>query len=174
MVEAFRGEFYQKVDSKARVSIPASFRRVLEAGDPSFDGGRPKVVMVYGGGGTERKYVECYTVTEMRKLEQKIRRLPLGSAQRRALERNFITLSQVVEVDDDGRIVLPPKVRERMGLSVEGSKDSGEACFAGALDTFQLWNRTAYDVEMTELEKNIEFDLADGADLLSLLPAEVE
>ena len=29
--EAFRGEFYQKVDAKARVSIPAAFRRILEA-----------------------------------------------------------------------------------------------------------------------------------------------
>ena len=34
MSEAFRGEFTQKVDGKARVSIPAAFRRVLEAGDP--------------------------------------------------------------------------------------------------------------------------------------------
>ena len=30
--EAFRGEFYQKVDSKARVSVPAAFRRIIEAG----------------------------------------------------------------------------------------------------------------------------------------------
>ena len=29
--EAFRGEFYQKVDAKARVSIPAAFRRILDA-----------------------------------------------------------------------------------------------------------------------------------------------
>ena len=36
MAEAFRGEFNQKVDGKARVSIPAPFRRVLEAGDPDL------------------------------------------------------------------------------------------------------------------------------------------
>ncbi len=35
MAESFRGEVNQKVDGKARVSIPAAFRRVLESGDPS-------------------------------------------------------------------------------------------------------------------------------------------
>ena len=47
MSESFRGELSQKVDSKARVSIPAAFRRVLETGDPSWpETPRPKVVMV--------------------------------------------------------------------------------------------------------------------------------
>lgn len=168
MTEAFRGEFYQKVDSKARVSIPAPFRRVLEAGDPAFDGTRPKLVMVYGGG-AGRQFVECYTITQMRVLEQKIRRMASGSPARKALERNYVTLSQTVEVDEDGRIVVPPKVRERMGLAAEAMKDGVEACFAGALDTFQLWLRDNYDAEMAAQEE-IDLDLPEGADLLSLLP----
>ena len=50
MAEAFRGEFYQKVDAKGRVSIPAAFRRILEADDPpSTDFPRPRVYMIYGG-----------------------------------------------------------------------------------------------------------------------------
>ena len=44
--EAFRGEFYQKVDSKARVSIPAAFRRILEAEDPASGDSRPLAVSV--------------------------------------------------------------------------------------------------------------------------------
>ena len=58
MSDAFRGEFTQRVDGKARVSIPAAFRRVLEAGDP--DSTRKRIVMVYGD--TRRKYTECYTM----------------------------------------------------------------------------------------------------------------
>ena len=58
--EAFRGEFYQKVDAKARVSIPAAFRRILEAEDPaSAEFPRPRVYMVYGG--KSRRFVECYS-----------------------------------------------------------------------------------------------------------------
>jgi len=46
----FRGESVHKVDSKGRVSIPALFRRVLEAADPDWtDGLQPNVVVVYGG-----------------------------------------------------------------------------------------------------------------------------
>lgn len=168
MSEAFRGEFNQKVDSKARVSIPAPFRRVLEAGDPAFDGGRPKFVMVYGGGAT-KQYVECFTVAEMKRLEDRIRLLPTGTSARKALERNYITLSQTVEVDEDGRIVLPPKMREKVGLAVDALKEGAEATFAGALDTFQIWRREDYDAEMAAQE-DTDLGLEDGADLLSLLP----
>ena len=60
LTEAFRGEFYQKVDSKARVSIPAAFRRILEAEDPqAIEGARHRVYMVYGG--KSRTFVECYS-----------------------------------------------------------------------------------------------------------------
>ena len=170
--EAFRGEFSQKVDGKARVSIPAPFRRVLEAGDPTFDGSRPKFVMVYGGG-TARQFVECYTLAEMKRLEARIRRMPPGTAQRKALERNFITLSQTVEVDEDGRIVLPPKVREKVGLTAEALKDSAEAVFAGTLETFQIWRSSDYEAEMAAQEE-VDLDLPEGADLLSLLPFDAE
>ena len=45
----FRGEGLQKVDAKGRVSIPALFRRVIEACDPNWcDGLPPELVIVYG------------------------------------------------------------------------------------------------------------------------------
>lgn len=170
--ESFRGEFNQKVDGKARVSIPASFRRVLEAGDPGFDGSRPKFVLVYGRPNTD--YVECYSLAEMKRLEAKIRRLQPGTPARRALERNFITLSQLVEIDEDGRIVMPPKAREKLSLGSDAMKEGFEATFAGTLDTFQIWRRDAYEAALAA-EADIDLDfLADGADLLSALPADPE
>ncbi|MFZ0100243.1 MAG: division/cell wall cluster transcriptional repressor MraZ [Gemmobacter sp.] len=172
MSEAFRGEFNQKVDAKARVSIPAPFRRVLEAGDPSCEGGRPKFVMVYGR--PNCAFVECYTIAGMKRLEARIRLMAPGTRERRLMERNFVTLSQLVEVDDDGRIVLPPKGREKIGLVPEIMKDGAEAVFAGTLDTFQIWHRAAYEAELSaEEDADLDF-LADGADLLSLLPPETE
>ena len=49
MAEAFRGEFYQKVDQKARVSIPAAFRRILDADDPQKgEKNGTRLYMVYG------------------------------------------------------------------------------------------------------------------------------
>ncbi|NBO20659.1 MAG: transcriptional regulator MraZ [Rhodobacteraceae bacterium] len=170
MTEAFRGEFTQKVDNKARVSIPAAFRRVLEAGDP--DSPRPRIVMVYGD--ERRQYVECYTVAEMAQLERRIRKLPLGSPQRRLLERNLITLSLTAEVDEDGRIVLAPKLRDKMGLDGDALSAGAEAVFAGMLDTFQIWKRDRYEAELTRAAE-AEAALLDGdVDILSLLGDEAE
>ncbi|NGQ91084.1 division/cell wall cluster transcriptional repressor MraZ [Rhodobacter sp. HX-7-19] len=166
MSEAFRGEFTQKVDGKARVSIPAAFRRVLEAGDP--DSTRKRIVIVYGD--ERRKYAECYTVAGAQRLEAMIRRLPLGSMQRRVLERNMITLSVTVEIDDDGRIVLPPKVREKTGLQ---SADATEAVMAGALDTFQIWKSETYEAEIRRAAEEELAALPADMDILSLLGGDV-
>lgn len=168
MAETFRGEFSQKVDGKARVSIPAAFRRVLEAGDPSFPEARPKVVMVYGD--ERRRFVECYSTLEMRRVEQLIAKLPKGSPKRRFLERNLITLSVTVEVDEDGRIVLPQKVREKAGITADDLDSGVEATFAGALETFQLWKRDAYEAEIAAQAATEFAELEGGLDMLALLP----
>ena len=165
MSEAFRGEFTQKVDGQARVLIPAAFRRVLEAGDP--DSTRKRIVIVYGD--ERRKFAECYTIAGAQRLEALIRQLPLGSTKRRLLERNMITLSVTLDIDDDGRIVLPPRVREKAGLV---SSDAGEAVFAGALDTFQIWNPETYQAEILRAASEELAALPEDMDILSLLDSE--
>lgn len=168
MSEAFRGEFNQKVDGKARVSIPASFRRVLESGDPQATASTPaRFVMVYGG---ERAFLECYTLTEMRRIEKRIARMKQGDRARRYLEAQLITRSLEVEVDPDGRIVLPPKGRDKIGLSADVLRDGAETVFAGALDRFHIWNRPDYDAQIAAQDAVAADILADGEDMLSLLP----
>jgi MraZ protein len=167
--ESFRGELSQKVDSKARVSIPAAFRRVLETGDPSWpETPRPKVVMVYGD--ERRRFVECYSITEMKRVEALIARLPKGSPNRRLLERNLITLSATVDIDDDGRIVLPPRVREKIGVTAADLAAGFEAIFAGTLETFQIWKRDVYDGEIADQSLVGVEELSGGLDMLALLP----
>jgi MraZ protein len=87
--EAFRGEFYQKVDSKARVSIPAAFRRILEAEDPTSGEARPRVYMVYGG--KSRNFVECYSRAGADALAVQIAGMALGSPDRDRAERDLIS-----------------------------------------------------------------------------------
>lgn len=168
MAESFRGEFNQKVDAKARVLIPVTFRRVLEAGDPQYTGNnRPRLVMVYGD--QRRKFVECYTADEMAALEQRILQVPAGTPQRRLLERNYITLSATVDVDEDGRIVLPSKVRDKLELAAEDIKGTVEALFAGTLNTFQIWKRDVFEADLAAQEAEDMKLLEGGADMLTLL-----
>ena len=169
MSESFRGELSQKVDSKARVSIPAAFRRVLEAGDPSCSvPPRPRVVMVYGD--ERRRFVECYSITEMKRVEALIARLPKGSPNRRLLERNLITLSATVEIDEDGRIVLPPRVRDKIGVTPADLAAGFDAIFAGTLETFQIWKRDVYEAEIAAQTLSSVEELSGGLDMLALLP----
>ena len=64
MARRFRGESDHKVDTKGRVSIPASFRRVIQDGDPDYtDGLAPRLIIVYGG--KTRNYLEGFTIEAM-------------------------------------------------------------------------------------------------------------
>lgn len=150
MAEAFRGEFYQKVDGKARVSIPAAFRRILEADDPATtENARPRLYMVYGG--KARSFVECYSKRGADQLAADIEAMDMGSHERVRAERDLISRSVMVEIDSDGRIVLPPKVREKMGFAGELSADA-EAAFAGFTNRFRLYRREVYEAELAEDE----------------------
>lgn len=160
--EAFRGEFYQKVDSKARVSIPAAFRRILDAEDPvTEEFPRARVYMVYGG--KHRSFVECYSKAGADALAAKIEAMELGSPARDRAERDLISRSVMIEVEPDGRIVLPPKVREKMGFAADDLSGGGEAAFAGFTNRFKLYRREVYEAELAEEDDD------DGVDPLALV-----
>ncbi len=163
MAEAFRGELYQKVDQKARVSIPAAFRRILLADDPDRpDAERPRVYMVYGGKG--RNFVECYSRAGADLLAAQIESMEIGSKARERAERELISRSVMIEIEPDGRLVLPPRVREKMGFLGDDLARGGEAVFAGAANRFKLYRREVYEAEMAD-----EDDEDDGVDPLALV-----
>jgi MraZ protein len=121
------------------VSIPALFRRVLEAGDPNWtEGLNPELVIVYGD--HRRKFLECYTMEAIADVDTKIAGLPRGSVPRKMLERMFHGQSYPTTVDETGRIVLPAKLRAKIGLE-------DEAFFIAAGDTFQIWKPETYETE---------------------------
>jgi len=156
MAEAFRGEFYQKVDGKARVSIPAAFRRILEADDPATsDSQRPRLYMVYGG--KRRTFVECYSRIGADRLAADVNSMDDGSDERIKAELNLITRSAMVEIEPDGRIVLPPKVREKIGLAGEIA-EKAEVAFAGLSNRFRLYRRDVYDAEFADDEDDDDVD----------------
>ncbi len=163
MSETFRGEYYQKVDSKARVLIPAAFRRVLDAGATRTpDSPRTRMVIVYGGKG--RQHCECYSMAGADTLAAWVETIPLGSKERIKTERDLITRSATVEVDEDGRIVLPGQVREKLGLTPEMIKDGIESVLAGSTDRFGLWRADTY-----RAFHDAEDEDDDGDDALTVL-----
>ncbi|WP_114967223.1 division/cell wall cluster transcriptional repressor MraZ [Alkalilacustris brevis] len=166
MARRFRGEFHQKVDSKGRVSIPALFRRVIEAADPDWtDGQRPNLVIVYGD--HRRKYLECYTIEAIDEIDRQIDELPRGSIERKMLERLFHGQSHPTQVDEDGRVVLPQKLREKIGLE-------GEAFFIASGDRFHIWRPETYEAEEVARTEAWLEEFPEDFDPLSLLPGKKE
>jgi MraZ protein len=143
------------------VSIPASFRRVLESGDSNWQSGdNPELVIVYGD--DDRNFLECYTMAAIDEVDAKIDALTRGSEPRKALQRLFHGRSFPTTVDETGRLVLPAKLRNKIGLK-------GEAFFIAAGDTFQIWKPETYEQEeSSQTDKWLE-ELPEGYDIMQFL-----
>ena len=82
------------------------------------------------------------------------------------LERLFNGQSFPTNVDETGRLVLPAKLRQKIGL------DKGEAFFIAMGDTFQIWKPKTYDeVELKRTEEWLD-EMPDDFDPLTLLITE--
>jgi MraZ protein len=132
------------VGQKGRVSVPAPFRRVLEEGDPDWaEKLNPNLVLIYGM--PSGHCLEGYTIEGAARLDDKVSRLPTFSKERRALERLLNTQSIYSQVDENGRIVLPQRLRDMFGLDEE-------ALFAGMGEHFQIWAPESYGKDMAGID----------------------
>lgn len=148
------------------MSIPADFRRILEQGDPGFpENAAPRMVVLHGP--HLKHSLHAYTIKGMAEIEADIQKLPRGSEKRKRAARLILGNSWETEVDRDGRIVLPQRLRQKIGLE-------GEANFVAMGDYFEIWNAATYDaVEGAALDAFID-EMDDDFDPLSLLDPQVE
>lgn len=154
MARKFVGSFTQRMDGKGRVSIPASFRRVIETSDPAWSNGqRPTFNIAYGEEG--RPYLEGYSVAGLEEMHDKIDRMTPGSAAREVMEDLYYSCVQEFTVDDDGRIVLSKELRDRVGLT-------GEAMFVAKGNRFEIWSPEVHAARRAS--KTRDFLAAQGSD----------
>lgn len=120
----FTSTYVNKVDGKGRVSVPASFRVVLEEQGALF---YMRVLKKDGA-------LEAMTGAAMDQYQAAIDRLPLNSPERRRAERRLFGASVEMRCDPDGRIILPKALMDATGIA-------GTALFVGkGLNTFEIWN----------------------------------
>lgn len=152
----FRGEAENKVDAKGRISIPAPFRRILEEGDPDWSSSlNPNLVIVYGR--RNRKCLEGYSLRSIEIVDNLISNLPRYSNEREILERLLNSQSVQVQLDENGRIILPLKLRKLVDIE-------STAMFVGMGEKFQIWHPDNYTNDMNLIgkklsENNLEEDL---------------
>jgi MraZ protein len=164
--QRFQGSEDMKVDAKFRLSIPSDFRRVLESQDPEWEpGAQPRVVLL-----TSRRldgFVEGYSLQSIAEVQDALARRPKADPKSKALREHFIGSAVQVTVDETGRIVVPAKVRERLGV---GKDDY--VTFVGDLKTFQLWKRDDHQAMVAAAEDDLGDDFDPDAEMDMLMYAD--
>ncbi|WP_136634880.1 division/cell wall cluster transcriptional repressor MraZ [Pseudooceanicola onchidii] len=166
--QRFQGSEDMKVDSKFRLSIPSDFRRVLESQDPDWKPGeQPRLVLLTSG--RLDGYVEGYSIETIAEVQDALARKPKADPKFKALRAHYIHSAVQVTVDETGRIVVPAKVRDRLGLG----KDE-YVTFVGDLKTFQLWKRVDLEAEAAQYEDDLGEDFDPDAEMDALMFGDTE
>lgn len=144
-IDTFTGRHLQKIDGKGRTTIPSDFRAVLDQGDPDRkEGANPRMQLLFGDHLGQR--LEVWTMAAFRVVESdivKIRpRTDEEAAAKDWAENCYLACSCRLEVDRDGRTVIPLDHRARLG------RPDGEVVFAGKSNRFEIWAADTYEAEV--------------------------
>ncbi|MEZ5852160.1 MAG: division/cell wall cluster transcriptional repressor MraZ [Hyphomicrobiaceae bacterium] len=133
-MDRFVSTFTNKIDAKGRVSIPATFRSVLE--QDRYGGGA--LLGVYCYPSLDAPALDAGGERLARKIDGLLNGLPDYSDERDELSVALYGDVQILTIDQDGRIVLPERLRAHAGLETE-------VTFVGLGEKFQIWEPRRFD-----------------------------
>ena len=114
----FLGEYAHTIDEKGRLTMPAKYRADLA----------PGVVVKRG----LDRCLFIFPMDEWKKLSEKVSALPLTDVQAREFRRLLFSGANDVELDKQGRVLLPQYLREYAGLN-------GNVVVAGLNTHMEIW-----------------------------------
>ncbi len=129
----FIGEYHHAVDDKGRLAVPVKFREEI---------GRTVVVT--------RGLDNClfvYTQTEWTQLAERLSKLPVAKANTRAFARLMLAGAMELEVDKQGRVILPDYLRKFAGLKKK-------VVIAGLLNRLEIWDALVWQKYQAGTERN--------------------
>jgi len=129
----FRGHEAARIDDKGRLKVPNVFRSLLES-----KYGREVFLTILSG-----EYVRVYPMPVWTEIEAKLGQMPTTHPSRlRFLDRvNFF--GQVAELDAQGRVLIPARLRETATIS-------GDVDVLGQYSYLEVWN---HDRFLTKLQR---------------------
>lgn len=125
------GEYQHSVDAKGRLIVPSKFREDL---------GNTFVIT--------RGLDNClfgYPMDEWRKLEEKLKELPMTKKDARAFARFFFSGATEVEIDKQGRINIPSTLSTY-------AKIEKECVVLGVSSKIEIWAKEAWESYFNEAE----------------------
>ncbi|AHN20801.1 division/cell wall cluster transcriptional repressor MraZ [Lysinibacillus sphaericus] len=129
----FMGEYQHSVDAKGRLIVPAKFREAL---GETFVVTRGLDNCLFG-----------YPMDEWRKLEEKLKGLPMTKKDTRAFARFFFSGATEVEIDKQGRINIPSTLMQHAHLIKE-------CVVLGVSNRIEIWAKDAWETYFAESEQS--------------------
>ncbi len=131
----FIGEYKHTIDDKGRIAIPTKFRKSLVKG-----------AVVTRGLDTS---LFLFPKEEWGKLAEKLAGLPLGQSNSRAFARLMLAGAMDVQMDKQGRVVLPEYLRGYAKLKKS-------VVVAGLYNRLELWDETKWQAYKKKVESDAE------------------
>lgn len=128
----FLGEYEHSIDAKGRMAVPAKYREQIQRG-----------AVVSKGMGS------CLSVYPMQRWEEKSAELAEGKSNEelREFERRIFPSAGEVELDAQGRMIIPARLRTYAHLG-------NEVAVLGMRDHFEIWDRVLWRAHQEQLEAN--------------------
>jgi len=129
----FRGTHLTRLDEKGRLKVPAEFKRLLDENYAaqfyitSWDGKSAKV----------------YPLQEWEEVERKLNSVSQFNKSKQRLLKRTSFYGQMVEMDGQGRLLLPQTLREKAELK-------GEVAVSGRVKFLEVQNAEALRKEVEE------------------------
>lgn len=134
----FRGRFLHTIDDKGRIMVPARFREELRA---NYD---ERLIITNLDG-----CLVAYPAAEWSKLEEKLMQKSQVKKEVKAFIRFFVSGASECSLDDQGRVLVPPSLREYAALE-------REVVLAGMLNRIEIWNKEKWNQEISSSVENLD------------------
>ena len=123
MAELLGTHNYQ-LDPKGRISLPGRFREALAEG----------AYLTLGQDGC----LFCFPRAEWEDRSNEVRASPLSDTEGRAYARMFFGNAEPVDLDSQGRLVVPQRLRQQVAIGKE-------VVVVGVQDRMEIWDREAHE-----------------------------
>lgn len=132
----FSGTHPYSMDKKGRVSIPSQFREIMQKS------GDHEIVLTISPTG-DYHYLLAMPRSEWEPVAVDVEKDPLDQEARNR-RRFLMARMEICTMDRQGRILIPPRLRDYAGLTKEVD-------LVGAGKSFEIWDRQIFEKHFDEL-----------------------
>ena len=136
----FLGTHTPRLDDKGRLILPAKFRDELAGG----------LVITKG----QERCLYVFPMAEFRRIAEQLQAAPVTHKAARAYSRVFFASAFDQHPDRQGRITIPPPLRQYADLD-------RELVVIGASNRVEVWDQQAWDAYLSESEESFA-DIEEG------------